>query len=134
MKRQLGAVYEALLSYRGFFAEEDLYEVKKAGDAPDDLSSAWFVPARDLGEYRDEEKVYDRDEQGRKKLRIHPRCLHAACGLAECVVDGAGGGRGDLRNVHFDTRQYNHIVWKDADDLEQQLYNRVSAVIDRPDE
>ena len=27
---QLGAVYEALLSYRGFFAEEDLYEVKPA--------------------------------------------------------------------------------------------------------
>ena len=70
---QLGAVYEALLSYRGFFAEEDLYEVKKAGDAPDDLASAWFVPARDLGEYRDEEKVYDRDEQGRKKLRVHPK-------------------------------------------------------------
>ena len=70
---QLGAVYEALLSYRGFFAEEDLYEVKKAGDAPDDLASAWFVPARDLGEYRDEEKVYDRDEQGRKKLRVHAK-------------------------------------------------------------
>ena len=70
---QLGAVYEALLSYRGFFAEEDLYEVKKAGDAPDDLASAWFVPARDLGEYREEEKVYDRDEQGRKKLRVHPK-------------------------------------------------------------
>ena len=70
---QLGAVYEALLSYRGFFAEEDLYEVKKAGDAPDDLASAWFVSARDLGEYRDDEKVYDRDEQGKKKLRVHPR-------------------------------------------------------------
>ena len=70
---QLGAVYEALLSYRGFFAEEDLYEVKKAGDAQDDLASAWFVPARDLGEYRDEEKVYDRDGQGRKKLRVHPK-------------------------------------------------------------
>ncbi len=27
---QLGAVYEALLSYRGFFASEDLYEVKPA--------------------------------------------------------------------------------------------------------
>ena len=40
----------------------------------------------------------------------------------------------DLRNAHFDTRQYNHIVWKDADDLEQQFYNRVSAVIGRPDE
>ncbi|MDP1998119.1 MAG: class I SAM-dependent DNA methyltransferase [Rhodoferax sp.] len=38
---QLGAVYEALLSYRGFFAAEDLYEVqpapKKAGrSAPDE--------------------------------------------------------------------------------------------------
>ena len=70
---QLGAVYEALLSYRGFFAEEDLYEVKKAGDAPNDLASAWFVPARDLGEYWEEEKVYDRDENDRKKLRVHPR-------------------------------------------------------------
>ncbi len=70
---QLGAVYEALLSYRGFFAEEDLYEVKKAGDKPDVLASAWFVPARDLGEYKDDEKVFDRDEQGRRKLRLHPR-------------------------------------------------------------
>ena len=68
---QLGAVYEALLSYRGFFAEEDLYEVKKAGDKPDVLASAWFVPARDLGEYEDDEKVYDKDEQGRRKLRVH---------------------------------------------------------------
>ncbi len=37
---QLGAVYEALLSYRGFFAAEDLYEVqpapKKAGHAASD--------------------------------------------------------------------------------------------------
>ncbi len=70
---QLGAVYEALLSYRGFFAEEDLYEVKKAGEKPDVLASVWFVPARDLSEYEDEEKVYDRDEQGRKKLRVHPK-------------------------------------------------------------
>lgn len=29
---QMGAVYEALLSYRGFIAEHDLYEVKRAGD------------------------------------------------------------------------------------------------------
>ena len=70
---QLGAVYEALLSYRGFFAEEDLYEVKKAGDKPDVLANAWFVPARDLGEYKDDEKVYDNDEQGRRKLRVHPK-------------------------------------------------------------
>ncbi len=70
---QLGAVYEALLSYRGFFAEEDLYEVKKAGDKPDVLASAWFVPAGDLDQYEEEEKVYDRDEDGRKKLRCHPK-------------------------------------------------------------
>ena len=38
----------------------------------------------------------------------------------------------DLRNVHFDTRQYNHIVWKGEDDLEEQLYNRVLAVIGSP--
>ncbi len=68
---QLGAVYEALLSYRGFFAEEDLYEVKKAKDDPDDLKNAWFVPARDLDQYDEAERVYDRDEQGQKKLRVH---------------------------------------------------------------
>ena len=41
---QLGAVYEALLSFRGFFAEEDLYEVKPAKGAaaptPDDEADA----------------------------------------------------------------------------------------------
>ena len=48
---QLGAVYEALLAYRGFFAEEDLYEAKPAkqsGDAQDALATAYFVPERDL--------------------------------------------------------------------------------------
>ena len=70
---QLGAAYEALLAYRGFFAEEDLYEVKKAGDEPDELQSAWFVPVSELEQYREEERVYDRDEIGRRKLRVHPR-------------------------------------------------------------
>ncbi len=70
---QLGAVYEALLSYRGFFAEEDLYEVKRAQDTPDDLAKAWFVPARDLGRYKEEEKVHEQDEQGHLRLRVHPR-------------------------------------------------------------
>ena len=70
---QLGAVYEALLSYRGFFAEENLYEVKKAGEPDDPLKNAWFVPARDLDDYKDDERVYDRDEEGRRKLRVHPR-------------------------------------------------------------
>ena len=70
---QLGAVYEALLSYRGFFAEEDLYEVKKAGEDGDVLRSAWFVPARELDGYAEDERVYERDAQSRRKLRVHPR-------------------------------------------------------------
>ena len=70
---QLGAVYEALLSYRGFFAEEDLYEVKKAGEPDDPLKSAWFVPGRDLDDYAEEERVYDKDDEGHRKLRVHRR-------------------------------------------------------------
>ncbi|MCW2685864.1 MAG: restriction endonuclease subunit, partial [Mycobacterium sp.] len=38
---QLGAVYEGLMSYTGFFADEDLYEVAKNGD-PD--KGSWVVP------------------------------------------------------------------------------------------
>ena len=72
---QLGAVYEALLAYRGFFAEEDLYEVKpaSAGETPNALATAYFVPQRDLGQYAEEEKVQDRDENGHLKLRVHKR-------------------------------------------------------------
>ncbi|MCE2516564.1 MAG: hypothetical protein J4F41_01755 [Alphaproteobacteria bacterium] len=32
-------------------------------------------------------------------------------------------------SLHFDTRQYNHILWKDPDDLKQQLTHRIAAVI-----
>lgn len=35
----------------------------------------------------------------------------------------------DLKNVHFDTRQYNHIVWKDENDLYQRLLSRIQATI-----
>ena len=66
---QLGAVYEALLSYRGFFAEDDLYEVKRAGEHPDELEIAYFVKAGDLSKYTNEEKVYESDG----KLKIYPR-------------------------------------------------------------
>lgn len=39
---QLGAVYEGLMSYTGFFAQEDLFEVAKDGDAS---KGSWVVPA-----------------------------------------------------------------------------------------
>lgn len=35
----------------------------------------------------------------------------------------------DLKNVHFDTRQYNHIVWEDEKKLADQLYFFVTAII-----
>ena len=34
-----------------------------------------------------------------------------------------------LVDLHFDTRQYSHIVWKDAADLFTQLKNRIGATI-----
>ena len=70
---QLGAVYEALLSYRGFFATTDLYEVKKAGENPNLLEAAHFVPAEALLAYTEDERVTDRDEAGHRKLRRYPK-------------------------------------------------------------
>jgi nucleoside 2-deoxyribosyltransferase len=35
----------------------------------------------------------------------------------------------DLEKVHFDTRQYRHIVWKTENDLETQLYDFICAII-----
>ena len=74
---QLGAVYEALLSYRGFFAEEDLYEVrpagKQAGKASDELEHAWFVPLGELHEYTEEERVFEAGTDGVRRLVVHPK-------------------------------------------------------------
>lgn len=73
---QLGAVYEALLSYRGFFANEDLYEVKKAGDKYNILDTGYFVNAEALEQYKDDEKVYKKeaaDQYGNKQLKKYPK-------------------------------------------------------------
>lgn len=60
---QLGAVYEGLLSYQGFFVENDsgLYEVKKSGETWDPLGIAYFVKPEALPDYTEEEKVYNKD-------------------------------------------------------------------------
>jgi hypothetical protein len=34
-----------------------------------------------------------------------------------------------IGDLHFDTRQYNHIVWETPNDLHAQLYARIGAVI-----
>jgi hypothetical protein len=39
----------------------------------------------------------------------------------------------DIEKLHFDTRQYNHIVWSDPADLKKRLINRIEATLpDRP--
>jgi hypothetical protein len=55
---QLGAVYENLLAYTGFFAKTDLYEVKPADEDYDPLKHAYFVTEAGLAEYKEEERVY----------------------------------------------------------------------------
>lgn len=70
---QLGAVYEALLSYRGFFSAHDLYEVKRASDKYDELDAGFFVSADEIGEYAEDEKVFERDDEGHKILKKHPK-------------------------------------------------------------
>jgi len=37
--------------------------------------------------------------------------------------------KGSTRNLQFDTRQYNHIVWENADDLYKKLIYRIQATI-----
>lgn len=35
----------------------------------------------------------------------------------------------DINSTHFDTRQYNHIVWKDSSDLKEKLIARIEATV-----
>jgi hypothetical protein len=64
---QLGAVYEALLSYSGFFAAERLYEVKPAdAKEADETAQTYFIPESDLERYLPDEFVYD-SETGQRK-------------------------------------------------------------------
>ena len=70
---QLGAVYEALLSYRGFIAEQDLYEVKRAGDSFNELDVGYFVPENELGQYTEEERVRYESGEMAGKLRMYKK-------------------------------------------------------------
>ncbi len=65
---QMGAVYEALLSYRGFIAEQDLYEVKRKGDTFNELDVGYFVSEAELSQYDEDERV--RYESGAKKGKL----------------------------------------------------------------
>ena len=68
---QLGAVYEGLMSYTGFFAAEDLYEVAKNGDAS---KGSWVVPATRIGGISENDfvRVVDKDTKESKPV-VHRR-------------------------------------------------------------
>ena len=76
---QLGAVYENLLSYTGFFAKTDLYEVKPADEDYEPLKHAYFVNETEINsQYKEEERVYETVEgenggQSLRRLLKHPR-------------------------------------------------------------
>ncbi|WP_084960225.1 Eco57I restriction-modification methylase domain-containing protein [Thermoactinospora rubra] len=58
---QLGAVYEGLMSYTGFIADQDLYEVAKGGDPKD---GSWMVPASRIDAYPSDTVVRDPRDPG----------------------------------------------------------------------
>lgn len=70
---QLGAVYEALLSYRGFFAKTDLFEVRPAGSTADEFDTGYFVTAAELADYNDDEKAYEKNSDGEQTLKRYPK-------------------------------------------------------------
>lgn len=70
---QMGAVYEALLSYRGFIAEHELYEVKKAGTNFNLLEVGYFVSKEELAQYSEDERVYIEDDNGNRHLRTYAK-------------------------------------------------------------
>lgn len=70
---ELGAVYEGLLSYSGFFAKEVLYEVHRAGDKDTDATQqSFFVPERDLAKYSEAELTF-KGPDGQPTHRRYPQ-------------------------------------------------------------
>ncbi|MFJ3170787.1 class I SAM-dependent DNA methyltransferase [Streptomyces roseus] len=64
---QLGAVYEGLMSYTGFIAGEELYEVAKGGDPKD---GSWLVPKSKTEEYPDSVFVKRQHKDTGEELRV----------------------------------------------------------------
>ena len=67
---QLGAVYEGLMSYTGFFAETDLYEVARDGDSS---KGSWVVPVDRSHDIERKHFVSEDDPiTGETKPALHP--------------------------------------------------------------
>lgn len=70
---QMGSVYEALLSYRGFIAEHTLFEVKRAGDSFNELDVGYFVSEGELDQYTEDERVRYEKGESKGKLRRYEK-------------------------------------------------------------
>ncbi|MFG6300133.1 MULTISPECIES: hypothetical protein [Streptomyces] len=67
---QLGAVYEGLMSYTGFIADETLFEVAKGGDP---AKGSWMIPESRAGDYPSEVFVQrQNDETGLTERAEYP--------------------------------------------------------------
>ena len=64
---QLGAVYEGLMSYTGFFAEEDLYEVAKNGDPE---KGSWVLPVTRADHLSESDFVTVEDEATGERVPV----------------------------------------------------------------
>lgn len=81
---QLGSVYEGLLSYRGFFANEDLIQVHQADkskkhmldNAIDPKVPTWFVPATRESEFKTGEIVLEHRTLGTRIYKTGEFILH----------------------------------------------------------
>lgn len=82
---QLGAAYEALLSYRGFIAQDALYEVKRRQDGSNQLDAGYFVTEDKLAVYHEEERVRYTSGEKRGQLRRYEK--------GEFIYRLAGRGR-----------------------------------------
>lgn len=65
---QLGAVYEGLMSYTGFFATESLYEVARDGNPQ---KGSWVVPLDRDSKIAEKDFVRVEDDQGHREPRIY---------------------------------------------------------------
>jgi hypothetical protein len=73
---QLGAVYERLMAYTGFLADEDLYEIReldKGGKSKPD-GGTWVVPIERADEFPEAAFVSEEDPvTGESKRLLHPK-------------------------------------------------------------
>ncbi|QEC47297.1 restriction endonuclease subunit M [Baekduia soli] len=68
---QLGAVYEGLMAYTGFLADEDLHEVRKPGS--EEKHGTWVVPVGMSDKYDDDVFVTEIGEDGVSRRVTHKK-------------------------------------------------------------